>query len=226
MNQTMVSANEELQQLKKELYSDPDVLQVITDSIIEHERGSVRGLQIGDKAPDFTLPNTSKGYVSLYEELAKGPVALVFFRGEWCPYCTFELRALQEINNSVKELGAQIISIHPQDLSVSSNVSSKYELDYEVLSDADQNVISDYKIKYTIGSAVKKLFLDTFSLDLEKANANGMWNLPVPASFIIDRDGIIKARHFSHDYTYRIEPTDILAALKALPEVTPEFVYQ
>jgi peroxiredoxin len=225
MYQTAVSVNEELQELKREVYSDPDVLQVITDSIIEHERGSVKGLKIGDVAPDFTLPNNKRGYVSLYEELAKGPVALVFFRGEWCPYCSLELRSLQEINSDVKELGAQIITVHPQDLSVSRNVAIKYQLGYQVLSDVTQQVIEDYKIKYSIGDAVKKLFLDTFNLDLEKANANGMWNLPVPASFIIDRDGTIKARHFSHDYTYRIEPSDILTALKALPMVSQEFVY-
>lgn len=220
-----MNLNSQLQNIRKSVYSDPDILKVITDGIIDAEKSSVKGLLIGDKAPDFILPNTTHEYVSLYQQLGKGPVALVFFRGEWCPFCNLELQALENIYVQVRALGAQIITVHPQRISSSKVLSDKYNLSYQVLSDERQEVINDYKIKYSITPEVKKLFLNTFKLDLEMANANGMWNLPVPAAFIIDRGGIIKARHFSHDYTFQIEPTDIIAALKKLPEFSEEFIY-
>jgi len=100
------------------------------------ESGAAKGLTVGAKAPDFTLSNHAGDNVNLSEELAKGPVILTFYRGEWCPFCNLELRAYQRIMDDIRESGAQLLAISPLTPDRSLSMQSKNELSFHVLSDS------------------------------------------------------------------------------------------
>jgi peroxiredoxin len=201
----------------------PEVLEVIASSIVEGSRGSVKGLAVGDRAPNFVLKNQRLEDVELYARLDRGPVALCFFRGVWCPFCTMEMRALAKALPRILEAGASLLFVHPQRQAVSRRISEDNGALLDVCADEEQAVMQAYDVRFAVTSSVIQLYRDAFGLDLAELNANGEWNLPVPATFVIDTDRIIKGRQFSHDFTVRVEPSYILDALSALPAPSPEF---
>jgi peroxiredoxin len=178
--------------------------------------GVASGLAIGDRAPGFTLPDAKGRDVSLAERLETGPVVLQFYRGEWCPYCNLHLRALQDAHPEIRKRGASLIAISPQSPDHSFSLTEQAELDFDVLSDIDQHVIRDYHVQFTLPADLQSVHLDAFDLDLRAHNADGSWNLPVPATFVIGTDGRIVAAGVEVDYRTRLEPSVILAALDEL----------
>jgi len=174
------------------------------------------GLAVGEHAPNFRLPNAVGEVVELAQCLANGPVVLAFYRGEWCPYCNLELRALQAALPRFQAHGATLIAISPQSPDHSLSVAEKNELTFEVLSDVRQEAIRAFRVQFTIPADLQDLHRNVFHNDLSTRTADGSWDLPVPATFVIDRGGIIRARYVSADYRTRMDPDDIEAALAAL----------
>lgn len=178
--------------------------------------GVAPGLAVGEQAPLFSLPDATGHTVSLASRLARGPVVLSFYRGEWCPFCNLELRALQAALPQFTERGAVLVAISPQSPDHSLSIAEKAGLTFDVLSDAHQEVIAAYRVQFTIPADLKDLHLTVFGNDLSAHAANGSWDLPIPATFVIDRAGMIRARHVSADYTTRMDPAEIVAALDSL----------
>ncbi len=178
--------------------------------------GAAPGLAVGEQAPLFSLPDATGQMVSLAARLAQGPVVLSFYRGEWCPFCNLELRALQAALPQITERGAALIAISPQSPDHSLSVTEKAGLTFDVLSDAGQEVIAAYRVQFTVPADLKDLHLNVFGNDLSAHAADGSWDLPIPATFVIDQGGIIRARHVSADYTTRMDPAGIVAALDEL----------
>jgi peroxiredoxin len=176
------------------------------------------GLQIGDRAPNFNLPNALGQWVELSQRLESGPVVLTFYRGAWCPYCNVTLRALQVALPRFKAHAASLIAISPQAPDRSLTLAEKHALEFDVLSDVDQSVIRDYRVQFAVPADIKYLYLNTFHNDLSTQTADGSWSLPVPATFVIDRTGVIRARHVAVDYRTRMDPDDIETALSELGE--------
>ena len=189
----------------------------ITAAIAEvASSGDAPGLAIGEKAPDFSLPDAMGRAVSLHERLSAGPVVLVFYRGEWCPYCNTYLRALQAALPDIASRGASLIAVSPQSPDHSLSMTEKAELTFDVLSDVDQAVIRRYKLQFTLPADLQGLHVNVFQVDLRDHNADGSWHLPVPGTFVVDRGGVVRAAHVSADYRTRMEPSDILVALDEL----------
>jgi peroxiredoxin len=178
--------------------------------------GAAPGLAVGERAPLFSLPDATGQTVELAARLAQGPVVLSFYRGEWCPFCNLELRALQAALPEFRARGASLIAISPQSPDHSLSITEKAGLTFDVLSDARQEVIRAYRVQFTVPADLKDLHLNVFRNDLSAHTADGSWDLPIPATFVIDRGGIIRARHVSADYTTRMDPAEIQAALGAL----------
>ena len=178
--------------------------------------GVAPGLWVGDRAPAFILPNAVGSAVELAQRLELGPVVLSFYRGEWCPYCNLELRALQAALPRFKAYRASVIAISPQTPDHSLSVAEKNALAFDVLSDVDQAVNLAYHVQFTVPADMKDLYLNAFHNDLSTQTADGSWDLPIPATFVIDRSGIIRARYVSADYRTRMDPVEIEAALVAL----------
>ena len=174
------------------------------------------GLQIGDVAPDFVLPDALGRPTALRAALERGPVVLTFYRGEWCPYCNLQLRSLQHALADVRALNASLIAVSPQSPDHSLSLTEKHGLEFAVLSDVDQSVIRAYRVQFAVAGELRDLHLNVFHNDPRDRNADGSMNLPVPATFIIDRDGVIRARFVNADWRVRMEPADIIAALRAL----------
>jgi peroxiredoxin len=180
------------------------------------DSGVAVGLAVGDAAPDFTLPSATGALINLRELLARGPVVLTFYRGEWCPYCNLQLRRLQADLPLFREAGATLVAISPQAPDNSLTMCEKHSLEFPVLSDADQRVIAAYKVQFEVDGDLRELQVDVFNSDPRAHNADGSFNLPVPATFVIGADGTIAARFVSADFRTRVEPTDVLAALGML----------
>ena len=141
---------------------------------------------------------------------------MVFYRGEWCPYCNIQLRGLQAALPRFRELGASLVAISPQAPDHSLSLIEKHELAFPVLSDLDQEVIRAYKVQFALAGDLEDLQVNVFQNDPANQNADHSRSLPVPATFVIDCDGIVRAAFVSADWRVRAEPADVEAALQAL----------
>jgi peroxiredoxin len=220
MLEQIQNLNEELRRLTRAVDLPPEVVETIAQSILEAGR-AVTGLRIGQTAPDFALLNQHQRVVTLSERLAKGPTVVCFLRGEWCPYCMLEMRALRAIWPLVNGRGASLICVHPQRVEVSSRFAEGSGIDE--CSDETQEVLAGFQVRFPLSNGLMRAYRASFGLDLSQLNANGQWNLPVPATFVIDQDGVIKARQFCPDFRVRVEPGYILQALDRLPRSSLEF---
>ena len=189
------------------------------DDIIKQAKAFEQGLDalsIGQQAPDFELPNPQGELVSLAHLLAKGPVVVTFYRGSWCPYCNLQLRALQARLADIKALGAELVAISPQvpDDSLSEDEISKME--FSVLSDQDAKVASKYGVAWEVPEFLLDHMRTDRQLDLESINNGNANILPIPATFVINKDAEVTWRFVDVDYRYRSEPEDIIQALHTL----------
>ncbi len=179
--------------------------------------GVAPGLSVGERAPDFTLADAFGADVTLSELYARGPVVLTFYRGEWCPFCNVQLRHLQRALPAIRGLHATLVAVSPQAPDHGESLTEKYELDFPVLSDLDQSVIKSYKVQFTLTGELEDLQVNVFQNDPGKQNADGSRSLPVPATFVIDREGVVRAAFVSPDWRERVDPEDVIAALERLP---------
>ncbi len=174
------------------------------------------GLPVGARAPDFTLPNAFGDEVRLAEILAQGPVVLTFYRGAWCPYCNLQLRTLQQALPQLEAHGARLIAVTPQ---VPDQSRKQLEADgypFEILSDLDDQVMQAYDLYFEVPADLSAVYQNRLDLDLADYNGPGRYVLPVPATFVIDTDGVIRAAFADVDYRQRMEPTAIVSALAKL----------
>jgi len=171
--------------------------------------------KVGDVAPSFALESASGRTVALADSLANGPVIVTFYRGEWCPFCDLQLRAYQKALPEFKARGATLIAISPQSPSTSRATAENRSLGFEVLSDRGNAVAKAYGIAFSMNADEQELH-KAFGADLPKINAAADWDIPVPATFVVDRSGRIAWAHVDSNYTTRAEPADIVKALNAL----------
>jgi peroxiredoxin len=174
------------------------------------------GLKVGDKAPDFKLKNADGKNISLSSVNKNGPVILVFYRGGWCSICNIQLHSLNASLPTFKKYGANILAVTPQKPDRSKEQVKKGKFPFEIVSDLDYSVLKKYKLYFDMPDYINKLYIEKFGLDLADYNGKGRYGLPVPATYIIDKKGIIQAAYANTDYMQRMEPKDILTALKKL----------
>ncbi|MGC1784126.1 MAG: peroxiredoxin-like family protein [Acidobacteriaceae bacterium] len=174
-------------------------------------------LKVGELAPDFTLPNAFGNPVSLSALLARGPVVVSFYRGEWCPFCNIELRALQQALPKMEQLGATLIAISPEMPDHGIVAAEKNKLTFPVLSDFGNKVARQFGIVFQIGQDLKEFSKNAFKNDIALRNGEDSYELPVPATYVVDTSGVIRFAHVDVDYmTGRAEPGEVISALKAI----------
>jgi peroxiredoxin len=178
--------------------------------------GVAPGLAVGDLAPGFSLNDAVGNQVVLAELLTKGPVVITFYRGEWCPYCNLQLRALQQVLPEITATGATLVAISPQAPDHGLTMTEKHELAFPVLSDLDQSVSESYKVRFDVTGELEDLQVNVFQNDPAKQNADNRRSLPVPSTFVIDQGGRVRFASVSADWRKRVEPADVIAALKAI----------
>ncbi|WP_067479070.1 peroxiredoxin-like family protein [Actinomadura hibisca] len=170
---------------------------------------------VGAKAPTFTLPSATGQNVALNDLLAEGPVVLTFYRGAWCPYCNIALRSLQQHHAEITARGARLVAVSPQIPDESLSLAEKHELAFDVLSDLGCDTAKQYGLAFDLPDDLATVY-KKLGIDLHHSNAGHARTLPLPATYVIDREGTIRWAFITTDYTTRAEPTDILKALDTL----------
>jgi len=171
-----------------------------------------RALKAGDKAPSFTLNDPDGEPVSSAELLAQGPLILSFYRGVWCPYCNMELQALQETLPAFRAAGANLVAISPQTAPNSRKSMRNNNLEFPILSDTHNDVAAAFGLRFALPDYLVELY-KLLKNDLPAFNGDGSWTLPMPARYVIARDGTILYAEINPDYTHRPEPEDMLHVL-------------
>ena len=197
---------------------NPDFMKGV-DEIIEKAKAFKEGenaLKVGEKAPNFTLPNPEGKLLSLDTLLEKGPIVITFYRGDWCPYCNLQLRALQARLPEIEALDATLVAISPQVPDGSLTKSEISEMDFIVLSDQDAKVATQFGVAWKVPEFLAEHMRVGRKLDLETINNGNGSILPIPATFILGQDGVIKWNYVNVDYRTRSEPEEIIEALKKL----------
>lgn len=174
-------------------------------------------VKVGQIAPDFTLPNAQGQAVSLAQLLTKGPVVLVFYRGEWCPYCNLTLRAYQAALSQIEALGASLVAISPQTPDNSLTTVEKKELTFEVLSDQGNQVARNYGLVYKVDDQFKGL-LEKFGTDLSTFNGDKSYELPASSTFVIEQSGKVRVAHITPDFTKRLDPSKVIETLRDIKQ--------
>ncbi len=176
-----------------------------------------QSIQVGQAFPDFELPDHNGSAVRSSELLSEGPLVVTFYRGGWCPYCNLALRALQDKLPEMKELGANLVAISPQLPDGSLSTAEQNSLEFSVLSDVGLKVASDAGVVWEIPEYAMEWHQKFFGMDLESTNGAGNSNkLPVPATFVIGRDGRVLWRFVEAKYWERANPEDIVNALRSV----------
>jgi peroxiredoxin len=173
-----------------------------------------KAIKTGDKAPPFTLKNATGDEVSLASLLEKGPVVLLWYRGGWCPYCNIQLNAFQQALPDITAAGAQLVALTPELPDKSLNTKEKNDLDFEILSDLDQKVAREYGLVFKLTPEVAELYKEHFDLKEYNGPDAAYDELPLAATYVIDREGVIQWAFLHADYRKRAEPADIITALK------------
>jgi len=153
--------------------------------------------------------------VRLADLLERGPVVLTFYRGAWCPYCNLTLRAYQAALPAITALGATLVAVSPQTPDNSLTTVEKKELTFPVLSDAANVVARQYGLVVSLSEDVRPLYTAIGSA-LPAYNGDQSWELPMAGTFVIARDGTARLAFVDPDYTHRLEPAEIVAALRDL----------
>ena len=167
----------------------------------------------GSAAPDFSLPNANGDPVASEALWGDGPAVVSFYRGGWCPYCNVELKALQDRLPDIEALGARLVAITPETPDNALSTQEKNEIGFDVLSDDGNRVASAFGLSFRLPDAVNDIYKG-FGIDLEASNGEGSQTLPVPATFVIGKGGKVIKAFVDADYTQRLEPDEIIAALK------------
>jgi peroxiredoxin len=198
----------------------PAEITALFDRCIDEVRAAgvaERALAVGASAPDFTLPDATGVAVRLADLRAAGPVVISFYRGGWCPYCNLELRAYAERSPDFEAAGARVVAISPQTPDASLTLVERAELPFTVLSDVGNVVAASFGLVHPVQSELAAVYAKNgFDLAGDNAQDPSELSLPLPATYVVDRDGTVAFAAVSEDYTVRADPEAVLAAVVAL----------
>lgn len=168
----------------------------------------------GDPMPDFLLPDEVGRLVGLSQLLDNGPAVISFNRGHWCPYCRLNVDALAKAEPEIARLGAQIVAISPETVKWSAELKAYAKAPFHILSDMDGGYALELNLLFWVGDELR-VALTEGGYDISLFQGNDTWMLPIPATFVVDRNGLIRARHIDPDFRRRMEIEDLLDALRA-----------
>lgn len=179
---------------------------------IAYNQEAPEGLFIASKAPDFKATDQNGQEIRLKDLTKKGRVILVFYRGEWCPFCNRFLTRLQDSLSFIKEKGATLLAISPETQENMAKTTEKTKASFSFIHDKDLKIMKAYDVEFEVPENTVTRYRNS-GIDLEKKNgANGKY-LPVPAVYVIDEEQTITYRFFENDYKKRPDVKDLLKML-------------
>ena len=170
-------------------------------------------LPVGAKAPEFELQDHDSKVLSSVHLLAKSRIVLCFIRGRWCPFCVEQMEALRLVLPEIEQAGATLVAISPQTVRQSFFMHDQHRLRFPLLSDSGNEVARQFGLTYRVNEEQQSVYRRAL-VNLPFANGDESWELPVPATFIVERDGTVLYASANEDYTERPEPADIVDALR------------
>ena len=186
------------------------ILSLLTGIVASQELTST--LQVGDIAPDFHGIDQSEDLVNLRESLENGPVVLIFFRGSWCYYCNKHISKFQDSLEYVLEKGASVIAVSPQIQEYNHKTIHKTGATFSVIHDEGYHIMDAYYVSFTMDEKTVKNYR-RFGRHINRANANEDYILPVPATFIIGEDRVIRYIQYDPNYKNRSTVAEVLRNL-------------
>ena len=180
---------------------------------LKAQRLAANILRVGTNAPTFELPDHDGKTVSSPDLLAKGRLVLCFIRGRWCPFCVGQMEAMNLILPQIEQAGATLVAISPQTVKQSFFMHDQHKLRFPLLSDAGNKVARQFGLTYRVPSLQEAVYRRAF-VNLPFTNGDDSWELPIPATYILDRDSSVLYASANEDYTERPEPADIVRMLQ------------
>ncbi len=170
--------------------------------------------QVGDRMPSFLLPDDTGRLLDLQDLIADGPAVISFNRGHWCEYCAIELTAFSQALGEIARHGASVTSIMPETEEFTKKAAANAGNAFRILSDIDHGYALALGLAIWLGEKVRNLYL-SHGLNLARYQGSTSWFVPIPATFVVGRDGRILARYVDPDFRNRMDVEDIIATLKA-----------
>ena len=198
--------------MKKSTYLFSVALLISSFVFAQTETLYPEGLKVGDIAPEFTAKDQDGKNVSLKEALKKGPVVILFYRGQWCPYCNKQLSHFTDSLQMLTDKGATVLAITPETAENIKKTIEKTKITFSVIEDGGMNIMKSYKVNFVVDEKTIARYKG-YGIDFDKANGGNGANLPVPATYIIGKDGKVKYVFFNSDYRKRAFVKDIFENL-------------
>jgi peroxiredoxin len=212
---------EELEQRRAlaEKYVPVATQEVHRRSIAELQQSGLvdRILPVGAKAPTFELPDQDGKPVGSSTLLSRGRLLICFFRGRWCPFCLAQMEAMNHLFPAIRQAGASLVGIAPQTVKQCFFMHDQHQLKFPLLSDSGNQVARQFGLVYKVPEYQQNIYRSTFT-NLPFINGEPSWELPIPATFILEPDGTAQFASADPDYTRRSEPADLLRKLTEAPQ--------
>jgi catechol 1,2-dioxygenase len=214
-----MSLEDELEAQRQRAYAkrSPEERKVRADAVAEVADSKIadRAVGVGEAAPDFRLPSITGTVVDSRELLARGPLVICFYRGGWCPYCNIELRSLQRRLPEIEALGASLVAISPELPDRAAMTTGSNALTFPVLYDQGNRVARQFRLTHQIASGVVRYQLGNGN-DVAAYNGTDTAEVPLPATYVADADGILRYAFVDADYTRRADPDVVIGVLRDL----------
>ena len=181
----------------------------ISLTVLSQETIYPGGLKIGDTAPAINTKDQDGKKIKLKDLLKKNEVVVLFYRGQWCPYCNRQLRNLNDSLSLISAKGATVLTITPETPDNIKKTVEKTKATYSIIEDKHLAIMKNYKVSFAVDEKTIEKYKG-YCIDFEKANGENGANLPVPATYIIGKDGRIKYVYFNTDYRKRASVKEIL----------------
>ncbi len=210
-----VSLHEQLHAFAEEVRTRRPEFSAAVDRLVERLRQCGAGDAApheGEVMPPFVLPDESGRMTSLDELLAEGPIAVTFHRGHWCPYCRININALVKAHQHAAAKGGQIVAIMPDRQKFASELKAESQVPFPILTDMDNGYALSLNLAIWVGAEMQQMLQGR--QDLPTFQGNESWMLPIPATFVVGRDGLVRTRLIDPDYRKRTSIADILAAMR------------
>jgi len=194
-----------------------DVFPAYSDAVdrlvvrLKENGGGENAPRPGETMPPFVLPDETGRLVSLESLIGQGPGVVMFYRGHWCPYCRLNVSAVIKAKDRIQALGGKIVAIMPETQKYAAHFKSESGAPFPVLTDLDNGYALSLNLAILLGTEIQQLLS---YLDLSAFHGNDGWVLPIPATFVVGRDGLVKARFVDPDFRNRMEIDDLIAAVQ------------
>ena len=188
------------------------IIILATISLNSYSQNIESNLQIGQKAPEFSAFDQNGDKFVSSDLLKTNQLIVVFYRGQWCPFCNRHLSELQDNLENFKKAGAQVVAISPEKTENINKTVEKTKAEFPVLWDKDNSIMESFGVNFILPENLQEKY-KTFGVDLTEANANASQTLPVPATFVIGKNGKIKYLQYDPNYKNRSSAKEILEQL-------------